>query len=160
MRRLSVLLFACLLSGCGRADAPANGGAPVAPVASNGLTGLYEGPVGGRRNQLCLVERDGRVSFGLIAWGQGDTNCTGWGRAEQAGPTLRLSMDGDPSCVIDARMDGGTIALPERLPEGCAYYCGPGAALAGTRFDRTGGTEADAGRAVDLVGDRLCAGGS
>jgi hypothetical protein len=129
-------------------------------VASGGLTGLYEGPAGGRRNQLCLIERDGRASFGLIAWGQGDRNCTGWGRAERSGETLRLSMDGDPACVIEARIDGGAITLPDRLPEGCAYYCGPGAALAGVRFDRSGGTEADAGRAVDLVGDRLCAAGN
>jgi hypothetical protein len=42
------------------------------------------------------------------------------------------------------------------LPAGCAYYCSRAGRIAGVTLDKTGGSEGDALRAEDLVGDRLC----
>jgi hypothetical protein len=65
-------------------------------------------------------------------------------------------MTGDEQCVIEARIDGTRVTMPQTLPAGCAYYCGAGARMTGAAFDKTGGTAEDAMRAIDLVGDRLC----
>lgn len=153
------LTLAAALSGC-RGDGPAANGAaaaPDAPVQMASLTGLYESGEGPRRNQLCLIERDGgRTSFGLISWGSENRNCSGVGQATRDGDRLRLAMAGDDSCIIEARIDGGRVVLPDTMPQGCAYYCAGDARLAGAAFDKTGGTEQDAIRATDLVGDPLC----
>lgn len=154
--RLFAALTALLLTACGGAATPAQNEVAPAPPAAGGLTGLYEGGAGPRRNRMCLVERGGQTRFGLIAWGQGDMSCTGFGTAVREGDVLRLGMDGDPACRIDARIEGGRVTLPERLPEGCAFYCGPQSRMAGLAFDRSGSSEADARRAVDLVGEPLC----
>ena len=147
---LVVALSAC--SGGGTT----NGGA----VQADALTGLYEGGQGPRRNQLCLIEREGRSpSFGLIVWGSGDTNCSGRGVARREDDRLRLLLDGDESCALDARIEGGQISLPATIAPECArYYCGGDARMAGAVFERAGSTQADAQRAGDLVGDPLCGG--
>lgn len=155
-----VLLLALALSGCrGGEGEGGNEGAPrpAGPAQTATLTGLYEGGEGSRRNQLCIVERAGRrTGFGLVTWSGGDNNCSGSGLAAREGERLRLTMEGDESCAIDARIEGTNVTLPAALPRGCAYYCGPGAQLAGATFDKVGGSEQDARRAVDLVGDPLC----
>ena len=150
MRPQAALALLIALSGCSGSPDNASGGA-------NDLVGLYEGGAGTRRNQLCLVERDGATRFGLIAWArQGDNSCTGKGRAARDGERLSLAMQGDENCVIEARIDGLTVTLPATLPQGCAYYCGPEARMAGARFDKAGEGGEAARRAVDLVGDPLC----
>lgn len=158
----AALLLIIALAGCSGGEAGGNGGAP-SPVASGGpaqtatLTGLYESGDDPRRDQLCIVERErGRTSFGLVTWGSGDRNCSGSGLARREGNRLQFQMEGDESCVIEAVIEGRRVTLPATLPPGCAYYCGPSAQLAGARFDKIGGEEADARRAVDLVGDSLC----
>lgn len=139
-----VLLIA--LSGCRERDTGGDG--------ATGLVGLYEGGQGQRRNHMCLIERDGATRFGLVTWaGEGNTSCTGRGRATREGDRLALALQGDDSCIVEARIEGSRITLPASLPPGCAYYCGPEARMAGSTFDKTGD---DAGRAVDLVGDPLC----
>lgn len=150
MRHQAALALLIALSGC--SGSPENASGDVSD-----LTGLYESGAGPRRNQLCMVERDGATRFGLIAWArQGDNSCTGKGRATRDGERLSLATQGDDSCIIEARIEGGSITLPETLPQGCAYYCGPGAQMAGTRFERTGEGDGAARRVVDLVGDALC----
>jgi len=133
---------------------------PVSPPASTvqtaTLTGLYESVVAMRRNQLCMVERPGRISFGLVTGGGGTASCSGSGRALRQGDRLLLTMEGESSCLIDARIVGGRVTLPGLLPTGCSYYCAPGAPLAGASFDKTGGSDADALRAQDLTGGPLC----
>ena len=149
------VLVLILLAGCVQGDGNGSAGA----ASANSLTGLYEGGTGPRRDQLCLIEKDGRSSFGFVRWGPGDRNCSGSGPAVREGDRLRLMLDGDASCTIEARIDGSSITFPSSLGSECRrYYCGDGADLAGAVFARTGESEADARRAVDLVGDPLCPG--
>ena len=76
----------------------------------------------------------------------------------RSGATLRLTMNGDSPCAIEARIEGGRVTFPASLPASCSYYCAPGAAAGagGMSFGKTGGTEAEARRARDIVGDPLC----
>jgi hypothetical protein len=160
----AAMLLIIALAGCSGGEGGTNtsGSAPPrsgSPAQTATLTGLYESGEGPRRNQMCVIEREGgRTSFGLVTWGEGDRNCSGSGLARREGNRLRLQMEGDETCVIEASLDGTRVTLPASLPQGCAYYCGPSAQLAGADFDKTGGEEADARRAVDLVGEPLCGG--
>ena len=159
------LLLVIALAGCrgeetqqGNAATPAS--APGAPVQTATLTGLYEGGTAPRRNQMCMIEREGRgTTFGFVTWGPGDKNCSGSGTATKEGNALRLRLDGDESCALAARVDGKRVTLPGSIPTECQrYYCGDGAQMSGATFDKVGGEQADAMRAVDLVGDPLCGG--
>jgi len=131
--------------------------APPAPVVQTAtLIGLYEGAPALRRNQMCMIERSGRTSFAMVVWGAGERSCSGSGRAVRQGDRLLLTMEGESSCILDARISGGRVILPGLVPQSCAYYCGEGAQLGGATFDKTGGTQGDALRATDLAGDPLC----
>jgi hypothetical protein len=176
MRKTLVLTL--LLCACGAQDGMSNNGAnstgaaaaaaeqpepdgdaPAQAVQTATLVGLYESGAAGRRNQMCVIDRaTGDARFGLVLWGAADEGCSGTGSAVRRGDVLRLTMSGDEACAIDARIEGTRVAFPASLPPGCAYYCGRGASFAGATFDKTGGTAADAMRAEDLAGDRLCAG--
>ncbi|TFI57290.1 hypothetical protein E2493_15575 [Sphingomonas parva] len=173
------LIALVLLAGCGGSGpergndaAPlANGAAPhgqaegraqatAGDAAGPGrLTGLYESGAGEQKNQLCIVDKgSGSAQFGLIVRGANNHNCAGAGTAVRSGARLTLTMTGDSTCSIEARMDGGTIKLPAGLPAGCSYYCGAQARMANASFERSGsGTEA-AMKAKDLAGDALCEG--
>ncbi|HEX8216508.1 MAG TPA: hypothetical protein VF577_03495 [Allosphingosinicella sp.] len=173
MRR-SLSFLPLLLCACGAQDSMSNNGAnstgapattpeggaspATAPVQTATLTGRYESGPAERRNQMCVIEGDGRARFGLVVQGSGSEGCSGSGTAARQGQTLRLTMTGDEACTIDVRIDGTRVAFPASLPAGCAYYCSRGASFAGAAFDKTGGSAEDALRAQDLVGDRLCAG--
>lgn len=159
MHKAVVVALGLLLVGCGRGeggdDARGNTAAGVSQTAAaEGLAGLYEGAgEGARRNRMCIVPGAGaQPRFGLIAWGQGDRNCTMAGEARRSGNALRL--EADPECVFEARMEGTAITMPEQLPQGCAYYCGPGASLGGAGYGKTPGGDPQA--AIDLAGDPLC----
>jgi hypothetical protein len=165
MRKLLVLAFSLAAAGCGQqSGAPGNAGGPRAgPAPMRGpaqiatLTGIYESG-GTPPSQLCITEQGRAARFGLVIRRNGRPGCSGAGTAARAGSTLRLSMNGDSSCAIEARFDGRRVTFPPSLPPGCSYYCAPGAgAGAGTMvFDKTGGTRAEALRARDIVGDPLC----
>lgn len=160
------LLLLIALAGCrGGGSGEGNEAAPSAssggePVQTDTLTGLYESGDGPRRNQLCMIEREGgRTTFGFVTWSSGDTNCSGSGLATRHGSRLRLVLDGDESCTLEARIEGKRVTLPGTVPAECnRYYCGTGARMSGVEFDKVGGGEADAMRAADLVGERLCGG--
>jgi hypothetical protein len=169
-----------LLCGCGARDSLGNSAATSMPAAAPGmtttnaaqgpdapaqaapqtatLTGLYEAGTAPRRSQMCMIERAGSARFGLVLRGAGDDSCSGNGTAIRQGSALRLTMTGDSPCTIDARIEGTRVTFPASAPAGCAYYCGQSARLAGATFDKTGGADADALRAEDLAGDRLCSG--
>ena len=160
--RKSFLALA-FLAGCGsqgdqagnRTESAESEAPPISASAS--LTGLYEGGSASQPDQLCMIdEGEGPARFGLMVWGSNDHSCLGAGEAVREGDRLRLTMAGDSACRIDARIEGSNIVLPASVPEGCAYYCAPGATLAGRRFEKTGGTAEDARRATDLAGDPLC----
>ena len=147
-------------SSAGGAPAAGSGGteAPAAPVQTTTLTGLYESGAAPRRNQMCAVEAGGRARFGLVVWSAPNESCSGNGTATRSGNSLRLTMQGDEPCTIDARIEGTRVTFPPNVPAGCAYYCSRGGRLAGAAFDKTGGADADAARARDLIGDQLCGG--
>lgn len=158
------LLLLIALAGCrGGGEGEGNAAAPVAgggEVQTATLTGLYESGEGQRRNQLCMIEREGREAmFGFVVWGSGATSCSGSGSVTRQGDRLRLRLDGDESCTLEARIEGRRVTLPTSIPDQChSYYCGPGAAMRGASFDKVAGAESDALRAADLAGDPLCAG--
>ena len=145
-----------LLAGCGTAENRADVVPAKEAVQTANLTGLYEG-TGAPPGELCILDRGmGNAHFGLVARDARGRSCSGAGAAVREGGLLRLTMTGDEPCEIEAAIADGRVAFPAATPPGCAYYCGPGAVLAGARFDKVGGTAQDAMRARDLVGDPLC----
>lgn len=165
MKRLLIALL--LLGACGTSEEQANRSGAEAEaneavadaVRTASLTGLYEGRVGDQTNQLCIIDRgSGDARFGLVVWGGNMHSCSGSGGAVRDDGVLRLTMAGDETCTIEAAIEGGVVTLPEAVPDGCSYYCGARARLNGATFRRSGTTAEDAMKAVDLVGEPLCAG--
>jgi hypothetical protein len=167
MKKLLIALL--ILGGCSRGQDGQGGGnasgqpggasasAPGTPGRIGTLMGLYEGGDVSPKNQLCMVENEGeQPRFGLVVWGSNQNSCSGSGTAERNGERLQLKMTGDESCTIEARISGKTVILPEKVPDGCAYYCGANARLTAARFDQVGTGRDDAVKAEDLVGDPLC----
>ncbi len=171
------LIALALVAGCGASDRePGNGvaadsnpseaetaaakggeGSVATADATSALTGLYEGPAGAQRNQLCVIDKaSGNAQFGLIVWGSNMHSCSGAGTAVRSGERLTLTMGGDSSCTINATIRGGTVTLPATLPAGCSYYCGARAQMTGVTFERSGSSTADAVKARDRAGDSLC----
>ncbi len=165
MRKLPFLVIP-LCAACGQGgglpgnEAANRAGAPPAtvavPVQTATLTGLYES-AGAPPGQLCITEQGRAARFGLVTRRDGRPGCSGAGAATRTGTTLRLVMDGDSPCAIEARLDGGRVTFPASLPRGCSYYCAPGVQAGGIAFTKTGGAREDAIRARDIVGDPLCA---
>lgn len=111
-------------------------------------TGVYAGQ---GRDRLCIAGESGNYRGGLIAFGAGDTNCSASGRLMAEGGQYVLVPRGEGECRIPLRIEGNVVRIGS-LPAACAYYCGPGAQMAGRSFNR-----ADMGaQAVDLAGDPLC----
>ncbi len=167
MKKLLIALV--FLAGCSRGEEQQGGGNAAASAeggtasAAGGpgrlgtLTGLYEGGDVDPKNQLCMVDNKGEAPrFGLVVWGANQHSCSGSGTAERNGDRLQLKMTGDEACTIDARISGKSIVLPEKVPDGCAYYCGANARLTATTFTQKGTGKDDAAKAKDLVGDPLC----
>lgn len=159
MRRYFLALL--LVAGCGSQEEGGNqASAPAdAPAISEtgSLTGLYEGGNAGQPDQLCMLdEGEGPARFGLVVWGAENHSCLGAGEAVREGGTLKLTMAGDSTCRIDARIEGSRIVLPASVPEGCAYYCGARARFAERTLVRKGADAAAARKATDLAGDPLC----
>jgi hypothetical protein len=159
-----LLVLACFLAaGCEQERAsPGNGAtnrivtAPArGPVQTATLTGLYESAEAAP-SQLCITEQGRAARFGLVTRQGGRPGCSGAGTATRNGTTLRLVMNGESACAIEARLAGARVTFPASLPRGCAYYCAPGAGAGGAVFAKTGGTRDDALRARDIVGDPLC----
>lgn len=154
------LLLIPLLAGCGGSE----GGGEAArrtsgpAVQTAELTGLYEARgEGGQHHRMCMIsDESGAAAFGIVTEAPDGASCGGAGRAVRQGAVLRLTMTGDQECAIAARIDGTKVTFPATVGESCSYYCGPGATLAGISFEKTGGTAADAGRAMDLAGGPLC----
>ncbi len=156
------LLTACGDSGPGGNQASGAGDRAEAGAAAKSrgpltvLTGLYEGGDSQRPNPMCVIEGGNEARFGLVVWGSNLHSCSGAGTLTRDGATLRLAMAGDETCTIEAAISGKTVTLPASIPDGCAYYCGARASLAGASFTQQGNSREDAGKAKDLVGDQLC----
>lgn len=118
---------------------------PAAPSLS---TGTFAGQ---GRDRLCIGGEPGAYRAGLIAFGEGEANCSAGGRIEGEGGQFVLIPRGEGPCRIPLTIEGGTVRVGE-VPAACAYYCGPGATMSGKSYNR-----ADMGaKAVDLAGDPLC----
>jgi hypothetical protein len=112
--------------------------------ATSGTTEVFASGPGDR---LCLKPGDGQV--GIITYAAaGGSNCSVRGRIAEPG---LIRPNGDEACEITYARTGNTIALKE-VGKSCAFYCGPGASLAGKTFARMD----NGGGAVDLAGDPLC----
>jgi hypothetical protein len=111
-------------------------------------TGTYAGQ---GRDRLCIAGEPGSYRGGLIAFGQGDVNCSASGQVIAEGGQFLLVPRGEGDCRIPLEVQGNTVRIGQP-PAACAYYCGPGATMAGRTYNR-----ADMGaKAVDLAGDPLC----
>ena len=111
-------------------------------------TGTFTGE---GRDRLCIAGAPDAYRAGLIAYGKGDLNCSASGRLEMAGTNWNLVPKGEGECRIPLAIEGNVVRVGQ-VPGACAYYCGPGAALAGKTYNR-----ADMGaKVVDLAGDPLC----
>ena len=126
MRKLPILAF-FLAAGCGQQGGEPDNGAATAPgpaaqrgpVQTATLTGLYE--TGGTPpSQLCITERGRAARFGLVIRRNGRPGCSGAGDAVRSGATLRLTMNGDSPCAIEARIEGGRVTFPASLPASCS----------------------------------------
>lgn len=121
--------------------------------------GLYLGSGAAEESRLCITGSQATGwRFALVLRDERGLACGGAGRAEVVPAGLRLEMAGDESCEIEARLSGLEMAFEPPLEDGCAYYCAQGASLAGASFRKIGGSEEDALKARDPVGDPLCGG--
>ena len=133
----SILILAPLLAACSQEAAQ-----------PSLVTGTFAGE---GRDRLCIAGKPGAYRAGLIAYGEGNANCSAAGRLKQSGATWVLVPQGEGDCRIPLEINGN-IARIGRPPAACSYYCGPGASLAGKAYNR-----ADMGaKATDFAGDPLC----
>lgn len=133
----SILPLAMVLAACSQQ--------PAEPTLA---TGTFAGE---GRDRLCIAGEPGNYRGGLIAFGEGDVNCSASGRIEVRGGGLALLPRGEGDCRIPLIGGGNSIRVGE-VPAACSYYCGPGATLAGKNYNRMDGRS----QATDLAGDPLC----
>lgn len=158
MRRAFHFGALVLLSACSpRGEEPKTEGESPEPIQTRTPLGLYQGTGQAEASRLCINgSQESGWRFAMVLRDPQGLSCGGAGTAEILPTGLRLEMAGDESCEIDARLNGLDLSFGHELADGCAYYCGEGASLAGAVFRKTGGTEADALEARDPVGDPLC----
>lgn len=140
MRALLISLT-FLLSACGRDDPAAS---QTAEAVSEGSPETYASFAGSGRDRLCVGGPNAAAA--VMSYGDGDNNCLVRGRIEGGA----LIPNGDESCRIPVKETGDSIAIG--TPASCAYYCGPGATLAGKTFSRMDKPEP----VTDIAGDPLC----
>jgi hypothetical protein len=111
-------------------------------------TGTYAGE---GRDRLCIAGEAGNYRGGVIAFGPANTNCSASGRVMAEDGQFVLVPHGEGECQIPLEIVGNVVRIGQP-PAACAYYCGPGAEMAGRSYSRV-----DMGaKATDLVGDPLC----
>ena len=103
------------------------------------------------RDRVCIAGEAGALQAALISYGNGDVNCSAAGRLEQAEGNWVLLPNGEGDCRIPLEIQGDAVHVGQP-PAACSYYCGPGATVAGKKFQRS----ESASKAVDLAGDPLC----
>ena len=135
------ILLVLLLSACRQEPA-----APAPALAAGSFAG--DG-----RDRLCLSGSAGSQRAGFIVFGDSDSNCSAAGRLERRGEDWALIPrgEGEGGCAIPLSVTDGVVTIGT-VGGSCAYYCGPGARLAGKRFFLDRQTPA----AADLAGDPLC----
>jgi len=135
----AILLIVLCLTACQQEQQPDEPGIAPGTFAGEG------------RDRLCISGEAASLRAGLIAYGAGDANCSAAGRLERSGDGWALVPRGEGECRIPLTIQGHVVRVGQP-PAACAYYCGPGAQLAGKSYSR-----ADMGaKAVDFAGDPLC----
>ena len=132
-----ILPFALLLAACSQQS-----------TETTLATGTFAGE---GRDRLCLAGDPGNYHGGLIAFGASDENCSASGKIDIQGDQLALVPSGEGDCRIPLTVEGNVVQVGE-VPASCSYYCGPGATLAGKRYNRS----AMGAAVTDLAGDALC----
>jgi len=138
----AALALGTLVSGCGREE-PRQEAGQAAPASS---TGDYATFAGIGRDRLCLSGPNADAA--VLVFGEGDRNCLVRGRLEGG----VLVPNGDTACRIPVTRQSDSQVVIGTPPPSCAYYCGPGASLAGKTFNRTAKPEP----LSDIGGDALC----
>lgn len=159
MIRASAWILLAGLAACGpdpqAGNASGERGKPARAIQTATPVGLFESQGPGGTSQICFEQDGAAYRFALALRGADNRGCSGSGRADLAGDTLILTMEGDEPCVLNARQAGTRLEIAAPVPASCAYYCAPGLSLSGS-FEKVGGEPGDAARARDLVGDPLC----
>ena len=148
------MLLPLLLAGCSE-PLQESSAAPATTMPS--IIGLYErAGVPDRPSRICIAGQAEDRRFGLNSSYEGPQSCTAKGSVRQTGAALTLVIDGDPACRLSAVATATGLTL--NAPEGdeCGYYCGAHTDLDAGKFGKVGETEADARKAVDIVGESLC----
>ena len=142
--RCILLAFVLIVTACAQEE-------PPPPQAAADLApGIF---VGGERDALCIGGSGEAQRAGFVVYGAGNANCAVSGRIEQARRRLGAGPGGRCRLPHSAHASQGDRSRSGRAPAACAYYCGPGASLAG-KVVRPSGERARP--VTDLAGDPLC----
>ena len=139
--RVLVFSLTLLLAACGSGEQAANE-AIASPEAGAAANASF---AGAGRDRLCIAASNAAAA--VVSYGEGDNSCLVRGQIESGA----LIPHGDESCRIPVTKAGDKLTFGTP-PATCAFYCGPGASLAGKTFTRM----AKAEPVSDIAGDPLC----
>jgi hypothetical protein len=162
---MRLLLAALLLSGCSSQapEAPERNAAValeqeaiarglVRDPSDGALTGLYARGT----DRLCIVPGERAYDVGLYIDYGGGIRCSATGSIAPRGDGVRVALGEDGDCTIDAEYDGGRIAFPGQVPDGCKRHCRSRASLAGFAVERMSNSRAEASAMRGPRGELLC----
>jgi hypothetical protein len=107
-------------------------------------------------DRICVVRSGSEYRIGAYVDYGDRITCSGSGRLERSGGTLRISLGAGEGCSFDARFDGERIAFPGALPDACSKLCARRASYAGLEVTRMSDSAAEAAAMRDASGRRLC----
>ncbi len=152
--RTLFLFLPMLLTACSQ---PASDGAGAGMVEAGSVAGLYEKPgISSVPDRICITGEGGTARFGMVTQGQAGRSCSAKGHAQRTGRSLALRIEGSPDCAVSATMSATGLTLDGARGAECVYYCGRDAAFGSGAFTKTGTSEVDIRKVVDLVGEPLC----
>ena len=93
----TILPFALLLAAC--SQQPAEPSLVIGTFAGNG------------RDRLCIAGEPGNYRAGLIAFGEGDVNCSAAGRLERSDVGWVLVPKGEGDCRIPLAVEGNSVRI-------------------------------------------------
>ncbi len=160
MRR--ALLFALMLSGCGREPsqtvADSAGARLEAAAETAGIVPDPNAPLQGYwardTDRVCVVGTGKTARIGVnVDYGE-QQGCTASGTVERSGDALKVAFG---TCEFDAKFDGDRIVFPADMPQACESLCTGRASLAAVTVDRIGESRSEASTLRSSAGKLLCA---